>query len=582
MRIRPLTFILLASMLTVLMQGCSTEPVKQQATTSAATKPGPVTAKPADKDGRQDDNAEPALRKTKATSVQPEVKVAAALHESTDMTGGMRSPMRIAALPKIPGQGQRPPAWNRESYDATRESGFIVTSHDPLSTFSIDVDTASYANIRRFLRQGIHPPTGAVRIEEMINYFHYDLPAPKDDRPFSLSTEIGPCPWNDGHRLVRIGLAAQNLRTDQRLASNLVFLVDVSGSMAGANKLGLLKSALKMLVRQLAPGDRVGIVVYAGSDRILLPSTPVSEKKTILAAIDSLGAGGSTHGSRGIISAYRLAEQGFIPGGNNRVILASDGDFNVGITSRDELEKLISKQAASGIQLTVLGFGSGNYHDDTMEILADRGNGNYAYIDNLLEAKKVLVKEMSGTLYTLARDVKIQVEFNPALVGAYRLIGYDNRLLADEEFNDDRKDAGEIGLGHQVTALYEIIAPGAQDLPGIDPLKYSRPNPDPGAGRELMTVKVRYKPLKGKTSRLMESVLTDTDQADGQTVSDDFRFAAAVAGFGLLLQDSEYRGSLTYDDVLHLARSARGNDSEGYRAEFIHLVETAQMLDSGR
>jgi Ca-activated chloride channel family protein len=469
--------------------------------------------------------------------------------------------------------------WNRESYNSLTENGFVNAGSNPLSTFSIDVDTASYSNVRRFINQGRMPFQGAVRIEEMINYFTYSYPEPLDEHPFSVTTELGTCPWNEGHQLVRIGLKAKDIDRSELPPSNLVFLIDVSGSMSAANKLPLLKRAMKLLVKQLDDKDQVSIVVYAGNDAIVLHPTTGSEQKRIFAAIDSLGASGSTHASSGITTAYQLAEQVFIPEGNNRIILASDGDFNVGTTSRGELKKLIKKKRKTGIYLTVLGFGMGDYHDDTMEILADKGNGNYAYIDNLPEAKKVMVKEMSGTLFALARDVKIQVEFNPAKVGAYRLIGYENRLLADEDFNNDRKDAGEIGVGHTVTALYELIPAGTDELPSVDALKYQRPKKtDTSAhGNELMTVKLRYKPLDDNTSILLSAVVRDRVTALKDT-SNDFRFAAAVAGFGMLLTDSDLKGSLVYYQVAELARGARGADDEGYRAEFIRLVEAAPLL----
>ncbi len=472
------------------------------------------------------------------------------------------------------------PQWNTESYNAVNENGFIRTANDPLSTFSIDVDTASYSNVRRFINEGQMPPPGAVRIEEMINYFSYSYPQPSGEHPFSVTTELGPCPWRNGHKVVRIGLKAKDIDKKDLPPSNLVFLIDVSGSMSDANKLPLLKQAMKLLVRQLNAKDRVAIVVYAGNDSVALEPTPGSDQGTIFNAIDSLGAGGSTHASSGIITAYQLAAQTFMPGGNNRVILASDGDFNVGVTSRDELQKLIEEKRQTGIYLTVLGFGMGNYHDDTMEILADKGNGNYAYIDNLLEAKKVMVKEMSGTLFALAKDVKIQVEFNPVKVGAYRLIGYENRALADEDFNDDKKDAGEIGVGHTVTALYELIPAGGQDVPSVDPLKYQQTDKQPAQAalaNELMTIKLRYKPLQSDKSVLLDTVVQDNDSSLDKT-SDDFRFAAAVAGYGMLLTGSEQAGGLNWQQVLDLAKNARGQDEDGWRAEFIRLAETTELL----
>ena len=483
------------------------------------------------------------------------------------------------AMP-VPEQSMwQPPARNRESYNSMTENGFITTGNDPLSTFSIDVDTASYSNIRRFINQGTLPPVGAVRVEEMINYFSYSYPQPTGKHPVSITAELGPCPWKKGHKLVRIGLKAKNISKKDLPPSNLVFLIDVSGSMAAPNKLPLLKQAMKMLVRQLDKDDRISMVVYAGMDRIALEPTAGSEQKKIMAAINNLGAGGSTHASSGIITAYKLAKQVYMPDGNNRIILASDGDFNVGVTSRGELQRLIEEKRKSGIYLTVLGFGMGNYHDDTMEILADKGNGNYAYIDNLLEAKKVMVQEMTGTMFTLARDVKLQIEFNPAKVGAYRLIGYENRALADEDFNNDGKDAGEIGVGHTVTALYELIPAGSTDVPSVDPLKYRKPA---GAARaeyqdEIMTVKLRYKPLKNDASLLLSKSVKDRTTSLART-SDDFRFTAAVAAFGMLLNHSRFQGDFNFEKTAALAKTARGRDEEGYRAEFIRLVETCQLL----
>lgn len=476
-----------------------------------------------------------------------------------------------------PGMKQ-PGRWNRESYDAIEENRFITTRNDPLSTFSIDVDTASYANVRRFISAGTLPPRGAVRTEEMLNYFSYTMAEPDKNQPFSLQVEAGPSPFHKGYKLVKIGLKAKDIKPDKLPPSNLVFLIDVSGSMNQPNKLPLLKKSLKLLAGKLSAQDRVAMVVYAGSDRIVLPPTQGSATETIKTAIDNLQSGGSTHASSGIITAYELAVRSFMPGGNNRVILVSDGDFNVGITSRAELQNLIEEKRQSGVYLTVLGFGNGNYHDDTMEILADKGNGNYAYIDSLLEAKKVLIKERSGTLFTLANDVKIQVEFNPALVGAYRLIGYENRALQDEDFRDDSKDAGEIGIGHRVTALYEIIPAGNGDIPAVDPLKYRQPEsrPDSGSG-ELLTVKLRYKANGASTSTQIERAAPDNRHTLEQT-SVDFRFAASVAGFAMLLRESDHLGSFGWDECVALARQARGEDQQGYRAEFARLVEMAQLL----
>ncbi|WP_446009799.1 vWA domain-containing protein [Candidatus Electrothrix sp.] len=481
-----------------------------------------------------------------------------------------KAPDRAMSIAKrAPAPPTPPPAaeWNTESYNAVTENGFISTNNDPLSTFSIDVDTASYSNVRRFINEGSLPVKGAVRIEELINYFSYDYQEPDNEHPFSVTTEVGPSPWNDSRKLVRIGLKAKDIDKKDLPPSNLVFLIDVSGSMSAPNKLPLLQTSLKMLVRQLGENDRISLVVYAGNDHVVLSPTAGSEQQKIITAIDSLGAGGSTHASSGIVTAYQLAEQAFLPNGNNRIILASDGDFNVGVTSRGELQKLIEEKRKSGVYLTALGFGMGNYHDDTMEILADKGNGNYAYIDSLLEAKKVMVKEMSGTLFALATDVKIQVEFNPAKVGAYRLIGYENRALADEDFNDDTKDAGEIGVGHRVTALYELIPVGATGQPSVDPLKYQKNEPTSASQYtdELMTVKLRYKPLKKEESVLRSTVVKDNDLPLEDT-SNDFRFATAVAGFGMLLSDSQHADGATWAQTLRLAKGAKGQDEEGYRA----------------
>ncbi|WP_051305658.1 vWA domain-containing protein [Desulfogranum mediterraneum] len=475
-----------------------------------------------------------------------------------------------------------PGQWNRESYNATDEKGYSSCLHAPLSTFSIDVDTASYANLRRFVTQGTLPPIGAVRIEEMINYFSYDYVQPQGKQAVAIATEVGPSPYHRDYSLVQIKVKAKDMEPTGLPPSNLVFLVDVSGSMNQPNKLGLLKQSMKLLIENLDQDDRVAIVAYAGSDRVVLKPTSGERKETIIAAVNSLQSGGSTHGSQGILTAYQLARQVFMPSGNNRVILASDGDFNVGVTSRGELKKLIATQRDTAIYLTVLGFGMGNYHDDTMELLADSGNGNYAYIDSLLEAKKVLVKEMGGTLFTVAKDAKIQVEFNPALVGAYRLIGYENRALADEDFKNDTKDAGEIGVGHTVTALYEIIPAGHKAVPRIDTLKYQQLQLlSPEKSKDLLTVKLRYKEQGSTVSTEISQSLTMNSKPLAE-MSDDFRFAAAVAGFGMLLQDSEHLGTFSWDQCMELIRDARGADREGYRAELLRLVEMSKLLkDNG-
>jgi len=474
------------------------------------------------------------------------------------------------------------PEFNTESYGLIEENRFLETTENPLSTFSIDVDTASYANVRRFLNQGQRPPRDAVRIEELVNYFRYDYPGPAGREPFGASIEIAECPWNVAHRLARIGLKGREIDRGRREPSSLVFLLDVSGSMNQPNKLPLLQASLGLLVDELDDRDRVAIVVYAGASGLVLPSTSGSSRGEIRAALARLSAGGSTNGGEGLRLAYETARQNFVRGGTNRVILATDGDFNVGVTSQAELLSLIEDDARRGIFLTALGFGMGNYQDSTLEMLADKGNGNYAYIDDLREARKVLVEELTGTLVTIAKDVKIQVEFNPAEVGAYRLIGYENRMLRKEDFNDDRKDAGEIGAGHTVTALYEIVPASARrdvDLPSVDPLRYQQgPALTESARRgELFTLKLRYKEPEGERSRLLEFPAVDAGARRG---SPDFEFAAAVAGFGMLLRGSEQAGDFTYRDVRELAAGAIGR-SEGreYRREFAELVSRAASLD---
>lgn len=490
--------------------------------------------------------------------------------------GTMAAMMAPVAPPPMDARPMPVYGQDRESYAPSQDNPFINVRNHALSTFSIDVDTASYSNIRRLITAGKLPPVGAVRIEEMVNYFSYDYPEPKQE-PFAISTELGPCPWQPGHQLVRIGLKAKDLDKAALPPSNLVFLVDVSGSMNQPNKLPLLKKSMLMLVEQMTEQDRIGIVVYAGSDRVVLPPTPGSRRQEIAAAIDNLNPGGSTHASRGIITAYQMAEQSLMPKGNNRVILASDGDFNVGVTSRDELKRLIEDKRKSGVYLTVLGFGMGNYHDDTMEILANAGNGNYAYIDSLLEAKKVLIKERGSNLFAQANDVKVQVEFNPAQVGAFRLLGYENRMLADEDFKNDAKDAGEVGPGQRVTALYELIPAGAAAIPAVDDLKYQQVQPKNDASGEVLTVKIRYKPL-GQGSSVEQRHSLPAGARELTRTSEDFRFAAAVAGFGMLLKKSEHQGQASYPLLLDLARQAKGKDEDGYRAEFIRLLETSELL----
>jgi Ca-activated chloride channel family protein len=479
---------------------------------------------------------------------------------------------------------QYPQNWNTEEYGRIYENSFLLALDNPLSTFSIDVDTASYSNVRRFINSNQFPYEDAVRIEEMINYFSYDYPLPKDNHPFSIFTEISTCPWNDAHRLIHIGLQGKKLESRELPPSNLVFLLDVSGSMSPPNKLPLLQQAFKLLVKELGANDRVSLVVYAGAAGLVLPSTAATQKETIIAAIDRLHAGGSTAGGAGIKLAYKVAEENFIQEGNNRIILATDGDFNVGVSSTSELVRMIEDYRKKGIFLTILGFGMGNYKDGRMEQLADKGNGNYYYIDNLMEAKKVFVNDMRGTLFTIAKDVKLQIEFNPAKVKAYRLIGYENRLLKKEDFDDDTKDAGELGAGHTVTALYEVIPYGSQkEIPGVDDLKYqdNRISPEAFKSKEIMTLKLRYKKPDGKKSRLIVHPLKDKNVSLAKT-SDNFKFSAAVAAFGMLLRDSEYKGGSSYESVLKLARDGKGKDFFGYRSEFIQLVEKCSLLESVR
>ena len=550
----------------------------------------------------------------KVASVERDnVMVGGSLGQASQMTGGAGAPMNQRAQdaenrPTAPAQtlalvapGRTPrsrseanymalpdsrpvdiagPAFNREGYDRITDNPFLSVSENPLSTFSIDVDTASYSNLRRFLDSGTLPPRDAVRIEEMINYFSYDYPDPESEQPFSFHTEVAQAPWRPEHRLLKIGLKGREVAWEQRPSSNLVFLLDVSGSMAPANKLPLLKSALRLLLERLGENDRVALVVYAGASGLVLPSTSADHKQPILAALDRLEAGGSTHGSSGIQLAYETAVAHFIPGGINRVILATDGDFNVGLTDQGSLTRLIQEKAQSGVFLSVLGFGMGNYQDSTLEKLADQGNGNYAYIDTMQEARKVLVEEIHSTLLTLAQDVKIQIEFNPLEVEAYRLVGYENRLLAPEDFNDDSKDAGEIGAGHTVTALYEIVPAGRPAPVGsVDALRYQRrtETTEQATTGEMLTLKLRYKNPQATRSELLESVVRDSGREYARA-SEDFKFAAAVAAFGMLLRESPHQGTTTLESVLELAQEGRGPDAHGYRSEFLELVRKARDL----
>jgi Ca-activated chloride channel family protein len=487
------------------------------------------------------------------------------------------SPAPLASPPLLPAREE---AGAGDTYAHIKENGFFDPKKTPLSTFSLDVDNASYTNVRRFLNEGQMPPRDAVRVEEMLNYFHYNYPAPPTTSPdpVRVSTELAACPWNPANQLARIGIQARKVETAKLPPANLVFLVDVSGSMDGPDRLPLVQAGLKLLVRQLRPQDHVAMVVYAGAAGLVLPPTPGSQPQVILDAIDRLQAGGSTAGGAGLRLAYSTAKQSFNPAGNNRVILATDGDFNVGESSDQAMEQLIVNQRESGVFLTVLGCGRGNLRDARMEALADKGNGNYAYLDNLDEAGRVLIAQFGGTLFTVAQDVKLQVEFNPARVASYRLVGYENRLLEAEDFNNDRKDAGELGAGHTVTALYEIVPVGSSQ-PLVDNLKYQQPAFLTAASTtaDVLTVKLRYKEPRGTSSKLLAQALAGAPTSI-EKASADFRFAAAVAQFGLLLRQSELRGSATWAATEQLANGARGADADGYRAELVRLVRLAQGL----
>ena len=470
--------------------------------------------------------------------------------------------------------------FNTEAYDEVVENEFLDVLANPQSTFSVDVDTASYSNVRRLLNDGRRPPRGAVRIEELVNYFSYEYTQPDGDHPFSVQTDIAACPWNAKHQLVRIALAGKKIEHDRRPPCNLVFLLDVSGSMNSPQKLPLVKSAMQMLVSQLNGDDRVAIVVYAGGSGLVLPSTSAGRGDEIMSAIDQLEAGGSTNAGEGIELAYKIAQQNLIDNGSNRVILCTDGDFNVGVTNQSDLVDLIKDKAKNGVFLSVFGFGSGNLKDSTMERLADNGNGNYGYIDNLLEARKSLVEQIGATLITIAKDVKIQIDFNPKQIVAYRLIGYENRLLANEDFEDDAKDAGEIGAGHTVTSFYEVVPVGVDS-----PARTSRPSKfvenvpsQTGNPNTLLTVSLRYKRPDGNTSTEFTQELSNSVANDFATSSIDFKFASAVAGFGMLLRDSKFSGDANWDWVIDTAEASRGEDRNGFRAEFVMLAKKARLL----
>ncbi|HXA00765.1 MAG TPA: VWA domain-containing protein [Cytophagaceae bacterium] len=470
---------------------------------------------------------------------------------------------------------------NTEAYNTIVENEFLGSKENPLSTFSIDVDGASYSNSRRFIQDGSLPPTDAVRIEEYINYFDYNYPQPKSEHPFSINTEVSDCPWNKEHKLIHIGLQGKRIPFEQIAPMNLVFLIDVSGSMSDANKLPLLKKSLSLLVDRMRSQDRIALTVYAGAAGLVLPSTSAADKQTIKDALENLNAGGSTAGGEGIILAYKVAKDNFIPNGINRVILATDGDFNIGSSSDGEMTRLIEEKRKEGTFISVLGFGMGNYKDSKMETIADNGNGNYFYIDNIDEAKKVLLTELDGTLYTIAKDVKLQLEFNPAKIKAYRLVGYENRLLKKEDFNNDQKDAGELGAGHSVTALYEVITTDSKEALNskVDDLKYSQTtvNKNASSTNELMTVKFRYKNPKDTVSKLIVQTLADK-AVSLENSSENFRFSAAVAEFGMILRDSKFKASSSFAQVIEMANNSKGKDEEGYRAEFVKLVKTSELL----
>jgi Ca-activated chloride channel family protein len=493
-----------------------------------------------------------------------------------------RTGSALGALNAAPEQALKPA--DREGYGYTEENPFEKVADHPLSTFSIDVDAASYSNARRILNESRMPPADAVRVEEFINYFHYDYPEPEGVHPFSITTELAACPWNPKHKLVRVGIKGKSIAKENLPPNNLVFLIDSSGSMMTEERLPLIKKGLRLLVEQLRKEDRISIVAYAGQAGLVLPSTSGAKKEVILEALDRLEAGGSTAGGAGIKLAYQVAAENFMKKGNNRVILATDGDFNVGVTSDGELTRMIEEKRESGVFLTVLGVGRDNVQDHKMEQLADKGNGNYAYLDDIMEARKVLVKEMGATLLTIAKDVKIQVEFNPARAQAYKLIGYEDRMLKAEDFNNDKKDAGELGAGGTVTALYEVVPAGAADesLPSVDELKYQKARPADTAqagGSELLTVKFRYKQPKGDKSLLIVRPLADESREWSQA-SPDFKFAASAAGFGMMLRASKTRGDLDYDKVAAMAREGLGRDEDGYRSEMVRLVAKAKVLDA--
>jgi Ca-activated chloride channel family protein len=485
----------------------------------------------------------------------------------------------VSALEIPPPPEENQPYFNPsvEEYNKIHENSFMDVASSPISTFSADVDRASYSNVKRFIESGSLPPADAVRIEELVNYFSYNYPQPTGADPYSLTAEVTSCPWAPGHQLALFGLQAKSIPTDNLPPSNLVFLIDVSGSMSDPNKLPLVKSSLTLLTQQLREQDKVAIVVYAGAAGLVLPSTSGANKGDIVAALDKLESGGSTAGAAGIELAYKVAAENFKPNGNNRVILCTDGDFNVGVSNENDLETLIEKKRETGIFLTCLGYGMGNYKDNKMETLADKGNGNYAYVNDLMEAKKTLVNEFGGTLFTVAKDVKLQVEFNPAKVKSYRLIGYENRMLKTEDFTNDKKDAGEMGAGHTVTAIYEII-PAESGKPATSQLKYQSSSlTDAANGNEILTLRTRYKQPTDSVSKEI-ALPVNTSKGEFAQASENLRWASSVAMFGMLLRNSEHKGSITWEMLESTAKASKGADDEGYRSDFIRMAGLAKEL----
>jgi len=552
----------------IALGACSTSHNVPNETTGIAAPATPaITAEP---------RTEQDAVRAEAAPMPPVLKQRKAMAESLSARSMPQAMMKMA-----PPQRIMPRPADRERYQSLSDNPVKRVATDPVSTFSIDVDTGAWSNLRRFLNEGRLPPVDAVRVEEFINYFPYDYAGPRGRHPFSVATELARAPWNDHNLLMRVAIKGKDVGKTELPPANLVFLVDVSGSMGSQDKLPLLKSSLKLLARQMRPQDRIALVTYAGNAGVVLPATPGDEHTQIMAAIDNLSSGGSTAGATGIELAYRAARQGFIPGGINRILLATDGDFNVGITDFDQLKHMVERERRSGVSLSTLGFGTGNYNEHLMEQLADAGDGAYSYIDTLMEGHKVLVNEMTSTLATIAKDVKIQVEFNPAVIREYRLIGYENRQLAREDFNNDKVDAGEIGAGHTVTAIYELTPIEAPGL--IEPLRYgSDPRPDAGRSDELAHVRLRYKQPSSDTSTLIEQVVKRTSARPLATSSDDFRFATAIAGFGQLLRGGKYTGQWQLSDARALALSAVGADRFGYRGEAVRLMDLASAMTPGR